>query len=483
MREARALAASAAATTWRSRRRPTGWSRARRPTRADRDRARSARADRRRARRLAAGRRRRYRALHHRRRASSAASIGGVVVHSVYEAAPNVAITAFDARPATPAARPPPQAYLEVANYSPRAQQVRVVAHARHRGRVRPAGRPGRRRSRSAGRAARRGGGPRLLAQDQRPGQCAGDRRRGRRVDPGRRAADRRRRERKAGSALAQLLKRDPSVRVDRDGAGYVSAGQGGRRRLRSLGAARGADRPALLVAPPLASWIRRVGRRTRRTPRWSAAGNASRADRRRSADARHQDARGHWYAAGTTIGRDRPGAVRARHAARLGGRSAGSTRQWCSALRSTDSNLAFAPAFPVLVGNALEWLARPTLEVTRQPGPMTLPSSVTPRRRTGRHGRAARCSRRSAGRAICGRRVSISSRPAARAAWSPSTSAIPRSSNLARTTLAGGERPVRAAGVASGRPWWMYGVLARVRPRRRRVVDVAAADHGVTCR
>ena len=35
-----------------------------------------------------------------------------------------------------------------------------------------------------------------------------------------------------------------------------------------------------------------------------------------------------------------------------------------------------------------------------------------------------------------------------------------PETSNLGRTTLAGGERPVRAAGIASGQPWWMYGVL-----------------------
>jgi len=49
----------------------------------------------------------------------------GVVVHSVFEAAPNVAVTAFSARGAT-SARGTPQAFLEIANMAP-AQRVRLT--------------------------------------------------------------------------------------------------------------------------------------------------------------------------------------------------------------------------------------------------------------------------------------------------------------------------------------------------------------------
>ena len=49
----------------------------------------------------------------------------GVVVHSVFEAAPNVAITAFDIRPA-PARSGEADLYFEVANFAPESQQVRV---------------------------------------------------------------------------------------------------------------------------------------------------------------------------------------------------------------------------------------------------------------------------------------------------------------------------------------------------------------------
>jgi hypothetical protein len=42
-----------------------------------------------------------------------------------------------------------------------------------------------------------------------------------------------------------------------------------------------------------------------------------------------------------------------------------------------TDSNLPLAPAFPVLIGNAVEWLGRGDAMAARAPGPVRLPSSV----------------------------------------------------------------------------------------------------------
>jgi hypothetical protein len=42
-----------------------------------------------------------------------------------------------------------------------------------------------------------------------------------------------------------------------------------------------------------------------------------------------------------------------------------------------TDSNLPSAPAFPVLIGNALDWLARVSSGGARRPGPMTFDEAI----------------------------------------------------------------------------------------------------------
>ena len=48
----------------------------------------------------------------------------------------------------------------------------------------------------------------------------------------------------------------------------------------------------------------------------------------------------------------------------------------WAFAL--ADTNLANAPGFPVLMGNTLEWLGRPSYGVLRKPGPVRLPPSTS---------------------------------------------------------------------------------------------------------
>ena len=68
--------------------------------------------------------------------------------------------------------------------------------------------------------------------------------------------------------------------------------------------------------------------------------------------------------------------AVGARHAARLRQRIAGHAASVVVTFGIGDSNLASAPAFPVLVGNALEWLARPVL-FAPQPGDADLAHQV----------------------------------------------------------------------------------------------------------
>ena len=166
-----------------------------------------------------------------------------VVVHSVYEAAANAAITAFDARPIPSGGEAAAEAYLEIVNYAPKEQQVRVTIT---RGPSVVFDQPVKL---AAGETVRQvaplaaAGGPRLLAKITAAADALDDRQRSRGVDSGRRAADRRRGERKGqrGRATPQTGSVGPG---HRDVGRNLSARQGRRRRLRSLGAGDRANAP-----------------------------------------------------------------------------------------------------------------------------------------------------------------------------------------------------------------------------------------------
>lgn len=119
------------------------------------------------------------------------------------------------------------------------------------------------------------------------------------------------------------------------------------------------------------------------------------------------------------------------------------------------DSNLAVAPAFPVLVGNALQWLARPDGGEPRAPGLVALPPSTSSI--AGPDGRPIEVAR--AGRAVYARLVAPgfydvnaggSHRMIAVNAGAPATS------NLQRTSLPQAARDAAGA-LPSGRAWWLY--------------------------
>jgi hypothetical protein len=122
------------------------------------------------------------------------------------------------------------------------------------------------------------------------------------------------------------------------------------------------------------------------------------------------------------------------------------------------DSNLASAPAFPVLVANVLEWLARPAAGSTRKPGPMELPASTT--RVTAPDGASVPFVR-------AGDRVLVRLRSPGlylvEAGGSRSVVGVnvgqPETANLMRTGLAGADQGT-ASSRLSARPWWMYGVM-----------------------
>ena len=379
-----------------------------------------------------------------------------VVVHSVYEAAANAAITAFDARPVPSGGTAAAQAYLEIVNYSPREQQVRVSIT---RGTAVVFDQPV---TLAAGEAVRQvapltaAGGPRLLARISAPSDALS-------IDD----------EAVAwiqgaepltvvvvsekGSAVAQLLKRDPSVRVIEMAPGTYQPGKEDVVVFDRWVPPAAPTRPSLLVSPPLASWIRRTGQ-DEKNPRWSASAKHPVLT---GVDPLTVDIK---YASGNSFAaaNDDQGAMVLARSERgtplVSVVDLPDRRAVVLSFAVTDSNLAFAPAFPVIVGNALEWLARPTFEVM-QSGPMTLPSSVT--RVVAPDGTVVPLLQAGDQQVVNLRRPGLYRVEAGGARGVVAVNVgDPETSNLARTTLAGGERPVRAAGIASGQPWWMYGVL-----------------------
>jgi hypothetical protein len=120
------------------------------------------------------------------------------------------------------------------------------------------------------------------------------------------------------------------------------------------------------------------------------------------------------------------------------------------------DSNLAFARAFPVLIGNTLEWLARPAFG-TRKPGPMVLPPSTA--RVVGPDGGPAPLVRTGS------RVVATLAQPGLYLVEAGGSRGVitvnvgdPEVSNLARTNLPASitQHPVTTGG---SRSWWVYGV------------------------
>jgi hypothetical protein len=120
------------------------------------------------------------------------------------------------------------------------------------------------------------------------------------------------------------------------------------------------------------------------------------------------------------------------------------------------ESNLISAPAFPVLIGNALDWLSRPTPPESRHPGLATLRSGVSTV--NGPRGEQVALVRtpdsvvgvlRSPG-------VYVAQGGGARATIAVNVG-DPQVSNLLRTTLDEGARASAVTAGGSRQPWWIY--------------------------
>jgi hypothetical protein len=209
-------------------------------------------------------------------------------------------------------------------------------------------------------------------------------------------------------------------------------------------------DRPALYLSPPPVSWLAKAGR-DEALPHWSVT-------------------EAHAILAGVDpltldIARSRryegpalkPVAVSARGTPLVSVLDAPGIRGVLLGFSTADSNLTDVPAFPILVGNALDWLARPAAGEIRAPGPVELPASTT--RVTAPDGQAVSVVR-------AGDRVLVRLRLPGlylvEAGGSESVIGVnvgnPTIGNLLRTTLPADARHAVLGTLGAG-AWWIYGV------------------------
>jgi hypothetical protein len=374
-----------------------------------------------------------------------------VIVHSVFDAAPNVAVTALELRPAA-AAGSAGEAYLEVANYAPNAQSVRLVLT---RGAATVVDTSA---SMGPGEVARRSvpldleGDPELRARVSAPDNVMTE------DDEA---------DAWIGGAspilvaivsdqpamLSTLLQHVPNLRTAIVSPAQYRPGREDVAIFDRWLPDTAPKRPALVVAPPGAEWLGKVGAEERQ-PKWVGVSNhpvlagvdAATIDIKRARSFEGGDI--------DVIARSETGT------ALLGVTDRPDRRAVVLTFGAADSNLAFAPAFPVLVANAIEWLARPIEGSTRRPGPIALTPGTT--RVTAPDNSVVPLSR--VGSSVSAR-LTQPGFYTIEAGGARSTVGVnigsPEVSNLQHTSLGNRGAGVVVAGSGSSHAWWLYAVIA----------------------
>ena len=386
----------------------------------------------------------------------------GIVVRSVFEPAENVGITGFDIRPALggPAAG---QAYLEVANFGP-AQQVHVTLD---RG---TASLLDRRFDMAAGETLRqsvpldRGGEPAIRARvDARANALAIDDEAFAWFDRARPLAVTVVGEQTGW--LARLFAGNPDVSAAFvTPAGYRPPsplggfGEAGPRQDEVVIFDRWAPadppaRPALYFAPPpRGTWLGAAGAdgAVEQKPRWVAAGSHPAISGVDPYTLTIQRAQAYGAADLLPIARSAAGTPLV-----YVNKSAARPRLVLVTFGPGESNLTAAPAFPVLVGNALAWLSRPADGGVRRAGLSSFDEAVA--RVTDPAGIAIPLAR------LPGEAIGVLRAPGlyiVEGAGSRATFAVnvsdPDVSNLAKST-AGTAGAAMPGGAGVPRPWWLY--------------------------
>jgi hypothetical protein len=373
----------------------------------------------------------------------------GVVVHSVYEAADNAGITAFDVRPPLDGTSDD-EAYLEIANFAP-AQQVHLTV-ARGAATVLD-----RRLDMGAGQSSRqivrlpRGGAPDVRARIEAPHDALS-------LDNeayGWMANARPLRVAVVGTQTAWMaawFRANPEVTGTFTAPDGYTPGSEDVVIFDRSAPANDPVKPALYIAPPAVPAMGITAASIETKPKWSSAEPHPVLDgvdpltfsieraRVLRADRLHPVA---LSAAGTplvSVGAesDRPRAV-------------------VLAFGPQDSNLAEAPAFPVFMGNAVDWLARASAGGTRRTGRTAFNASIV--RVKGPRGEEMPLLN------LRGEPATLLTRPGIYTAEASGGAAArfavnvvdPDVSNLGRNTLSSsGRGAIAVAAGGAGQPWWV---------------------------
>jgi len=371
-----------------------------------------------------------------------------VTVHSVFEAASNAAIVAFGARPST-GGETSGEAYLQVANYADAARPVRIVvsrgANVLSDQRVDMAA--GEAVSQVVPLAAT--GSARLVARIETESDALTEDNEAVAWIEGVEAVDVTIVS-DDPALLGLLFRQDPSLNVVFvKPAAYTPVGTSIVVFDRWL-PAEAPSRPALCVAPPAATWLGQPGVEEK-AARWTAAGTHPTVA---GVDPLTVDVKRVRAYAGKALV---PVAHSERGTPLVSVLDARDQRVIVWSFSPVDSNLASAPGFPVLVGNAVEWLARPSYGVMARSGPARLPASTA--RVLSPDGKPVTIVRARDSSVV---KLTSPGLYLVEAGGSRGVVGVnvgdPESSNVSRTTLTSAGVATVASGGA-GWPWWMWAV------------------------
>jgi hypothetical protein len=373
----------------------------------------------------------------------------GVVVQSVFEPASNAAIVAFGARPSLGGGASG-EAYVQVANYAAASRAVRLVVS---RGQTVLSDQ---RADMAAGEAVSAvvplaaTGSARLVARIETADDALAEDNEAVAWIDGTDAVNVSVVS-ENGAALAPVLQQDPSLHVVFVKPAEYKPATGGIVVFDRWLPPDPPTQPALCIAPPASSWLGRPGAEERGA-RWVSPGT-------------------HPVIAGVdplTIdvkrvrgyaGSDLETLAASEHGTPLISVLDHQDRRivvW--SFSPAESNLPAAPAFPILLGNTIEWLARPSYGVLRRSGPAELPASTA--RVVSPDGQAVPVVR-TGDRAVV--RLSSPGLYLVEAGGSRGVIGVnvgdPDVSNLSRSSLANAAGARVSAGGA-GWPYWMWAVV-----------------------
>ena len=384
-----------------------------------------------------------------------------VIVHSVFEPVGNVAITAFDVRPSLAPDRRGPgsqigEAYLEVANFAPRVQTVHITLM---RGNATVADN---RVDLSAGEAYRqviplsRQGDPALRAHVEAADNALD-------VDDDGFAWIARARPvsivvvGEHTEWLRRLFAGDPDVRATFVSPSAYREGREDVTIFDRWAPPSPSPHPAIYFAPPAeTSWLGAAGQPAtdERRPRWESVGAHPVLRGVDPLTVRIDRARGYSSPLLVPIARSTRGTPL------VYASESGERRLLLVTFGPLDSNLASAPGFPVLVGNALDWLARPEVrDLSLRPGLASFSDAIA--NVTAPDGASVPLTRIN-GAAVGMLRAAglyVVEAGGARSTIAVNT-ADPQRSNVARTSLVAGTNATLARGVLE-RPWWLACAIA----------------------